>query len=163
MPFNQMMLFPTEFKLVTTRAGLRMRAAPVQEIRKLQGRAKTWSSLTAVEANQALDKVGSGPVDVRLTVTLENDDELAIRYQGNTIAAINYQELENGTGSLDVLIDKAVAEIFVDGGARYIVRELPTTSGGGLAFGLGKNTSAINRLEIFPMKSMWKTPESSKR
>jgi sucrose-6-phosphate hydrolase SacC (GH32 family) len=65
---------------------------------------------------------------------------------------------------LEVLIDKAVAEIFVDAGARYIVREIPTTAGGhGLELGLGKNTSAINRLEICQMKSMWKAHEASQR
>jgi len=163
MAFNQMMLFPTEFKLVTTRDGLRMRATPIQEIKRLQRKPRVWSSLTAVDANQALKKAGSGPLDVRLKVTLERNEELAIRYHGNTIAAINSVELENGRGSLEVLIDKAVAEIFVDGGTRYIVREIPTTTGGGLEFGLGKNTSAVDRLEIFPMKSMWAPPESSKR
>jgi sucrose-6-phosphate hydrolase SacC (GH32 family) len=164
MPFNQMMLFPTEFKLVTTRDGLRMRATPIEEIERLRRKAQTWTSLTAAEANQALDRAGYGPLDVRLKVTLEKEDELAIRYQGNTLATINSVELENGRNSVEVLIDKAVAEIFVDGGARYIVREIPTTTGDhGLEFGMGKNTSSINRLEICPMKSMWKTHTSSQR
>jgi fructan beta-fructosidase len=156
MPFNQMMLFPTEFKLVTTPDGLRMRATPIEEIEKLHQKAQTLSTLTAADANQALNKAGSGPLDVRLKVTLENDDELAIQYQGNTIATIHSAELDNGQGSLEILIDKAVAEIFVDGGARYIVREIPTTIGGtGLELGTGKNTSAITRLEIWQMKSIW--------
>jgi hypothetical protein len=119
--------------------------------------------LTVADANQALKRAGSGPLDVRLKVTLESNEELAIRYHGNTIAAINSAELENGRGSLEVLIDEAVAEVFVDEGARYIVREIPTTTGGGLEFGLEKNTRAVDLLEIFPMKSMWATPESSKR
>jgi hypothetical protein len=118
--------------------------------------------LTAADVNQALKRAGSGPLDVRLKVTLERNEELDIRYHGDTIAAINSAELENGRGSLEVLIDKAVAEIFVDGGTRYIVREIPTTIGSGLEFGLRGNTSAVDRLEIFPMKSMWAAPESSK-
>jgi fructan beta-fructosidase len=163
MAFNQMMLFPTEFKLVTTRDGLRMRATPIQEIKLLQGKSRVWLSLTAADANQALKKAGSGPLDVRLKVTLESDEQLAIRYHGDTIAAIDSAGLENGRGSLEVLIDKAVAETFVDAGARYIVREIPTPTGTGLEFGLEKNTKAIDRLEVFPMKSMWATPESSQR
>jgi fructan beta-fructosidase len=163
MAFNQMMLFPTEFKLVTARDGLRMRATPIQEIGRLQRKPRVWLSLTAADANQVLKRAGSGPLDVRLQVTLENNEELAIRYEGNTIAAINSAELENGRGSLEVLIDKAVAEIFVDGGARYIVREIPTTPGAGLEFGLGKDASAIDRLEISPMKSIWAAPDSSER
>ena len=157
LPFSQMMLFPTEFKLVTTQDGLRMHATPIAEIERLHGPTQTLSSLTAADANQALNNAGSGPLDVRIKVSLEKDDELAIQYQGNTIATIHSAELQNGRGSLEILIDKAVAEIFVYGGARYIVRELPTTtSGHGLEFALGKNTSAINRLEICHMKSMWK-------
>jgi len=163
MPFNQMMLFPTEFRLVSTREGLKMRATPIEEIQRLRGKTQTWSSLTAVGVNQALSRAGSGPLDVRFTVTLGKNDELAIRYQGNTIAAIHDRELENGTGSVEVLIDKAVAEIFVDGGTRYIVSEIPTTTGGGLEIGLGKNTGVIHHLAISPMKSMWEAAESSNK
>ncbi len=164
MPFNQMMLFPTEFKLVTTPDGLRMRATPIGEIERLHGKAQTLSSLTAADANQALNRAGSGPLDVRLKVTLEKDDELAIRYQGNTMATIPFAELNNGQASLEILIDKAVAEIFVDGGARYIVREIPTTIGGhGLEFEMEKSTSAINRLAIYQMKSIWKTQEAREK
>ena len=90
--------------------------------------------------------------------------ELAIRYQGNTLATIHSAELDNGRGSLEILIDKAVAEIFVDGLARYIVREIPTTTGGhGLEFGVGKSTGAIDRLEIYQMKSIWTAHEASER
>ena len=163
MAFNQMMLFPTEFKLVTTRDGLRMRATPIQEIKLLQQKPRVWSSLTVADANQALKRSGSGPLDVRLKLTLQKNEALAIRYQGNTIATINSEELENGRGALEVLIDKAVAEIFVDGGARYIVREIPTTQGAGMEFGLGNDARAIDRLEIIPMKSMWATADSSER
>jgi sucrose-6-phosphate hydrolase SacC (GH32 family) len=151
-----MMLFPTEFKLVTTGDGLRMRATPIAEIERLRGKARTWSSVTAAEANQALDKAGTGPLDVRVTVTLEKESELVLRYQGTTLATIHAADLEKGRGSVEVLIDKAVAEIFVDGGARYIVREIPTTTvGHGLEFDLGKSAGAIERLEISPVKSIW--------
>jgi sucrose-6-phosphate hydrolase SacC (GH32 family) len=161
MPFNQMMLFPTEFKLVTTQDGLRMRATPIGEIDRLHRKKQTLSSLTASEANQALDRAGSGPLDVRFKVTLDKDDELAIQYQRNTIATLHYAELENGRGSVEILIDKAVAEVFVDGGARYIVREIATSTGGpALEFGLGKNTKIFDRLEIYQMDSIWKTRET---
>ena len=159
MSFNQMMLFPTEFKLVTTQDGLRMRAAPVQEIDRLHRKAQVSTSLTAAGANQALDRAGSGPLDVKLNVTLGKEDDLAVKFQGKIIASISFAELENGRGSVQILIDKGVAEIFVDGGARYIVREIPaTTAGHGLELGFGKTGSAVNRLEIYQMKSMWDRP-----
>nr|WP_246408961.1 glycoside hydrolase family 32 protein [Granulicella aggregans] len=164
MPFNQMMLFPTEFKLVNTKGGPRLRATPIGEIDKLRGKAETLSSVTTGEVNRALDKAGPGPLDVKLKVTLAKDDELAIGYQGKTIATLHSTEFESGQGSVEVLIDKAVAEIFVDGGARYIVREIPAaTSSHGLEFGFGGSTSVVNRLEIYPMKSIWKMHQASHR
>ena len=156
MPFSQMMLFPTEFKLVTTPDGLRLRATPIAEIEKLHRKTQTWPSLTADDANHALDAAGSEPLDVRLNVTLEKGDELTIRYRGNTIASIHSADLAKGRGFIEILIDKGVAEIFVDGGARYLMTEIPTTTGGhGLELGLGKNMSRIDRLEICQMKSIW--------
>jgi fructan beta-fructosidase len=55
------------------------------------------------------------------------------------------------------LVDKGVAEIFVDGGARYITREIPLSAGGhGLELSVKQKASVISHLEIYEMKSMWK-------
>jgi sucrose-6-phosphate hydrolase SacC (GH32 family) len=101
---------------------------------------------------------------VRLNVTLGKSDELAVKFQGKTIASLSFAELENGRGALQILIDKGVAEIFVDGGARYIVRELPTTAGtGDLQLGFAKTESTVNQLEVYQMKSMWGAHETRQR
>ena len=164
MPFSQMMLFPTEFKLVTTRDGLRLHAIPIAEIERLHRKTQTWSSLTAADANHALSEAGSEALDVRLNVTLEKDDELTIRYSGDTIATFPSTEFENRIGFLEILIDKGIAESFVDGGARYLIIELPTGTGGhGLELGLGSNMSRINRLEIDQIKSIWTAQDQSQR
>jgi hypothetical protein len=61
---------------------------------------------------------------------------------------------------VEVLIDKCVAEIFVDGGVRYFVREIAQTAGGrGLELGLRQKKSIVNHLEIYEMNSMWKPLE----
>jgi fructan beta-fructosidase len=157
MPFTQMILFPTEFKLKTTKDGLRMQATPIEEIARLRTKARTWSSLTVAEANQKLGSTGSGPLDVKLQASLESGDALAIRYDGDDLTTIAPEDLENGRAQVEVLIDKGIVEIFVDGGARYITREIPPSSGGhGLEFSLKQNARAINRLEIYELKSMWK-------
>jgi len=156
MPFNQMMLFPTEFKLVTTPEGLRMRATPIAEIEKLRRKPQTWTSLTTASANQALDKAGQGPLDVRLSLTLAADDSLFLQYRGRTIANIHSADLGNSKGSVEVLIDKGVAEIFVNEGARYITTELTTDQNGpGLQLAVMRPQSAIDRLEISAMRSIW--------
>ena len=61
---------------------------------------------------------------------------------------------------MEVLIDKCVAEIFVDGGVRYIVREIAQTVGGqGLELSLGQKTSIVDHLEIYEMNSIWRPLE----
>ena len=156
MPFTQMILFPTEFKLKTTKDGLRMQAAPIDEISQLRTNAHTWSTLNVAEANQKLGSAGTGPLDVKIQASLESGGELAIRYNGNDLATIAANDFENGRGQVEILIDKGIAEIFVDGGTRYITRELPLFSGGrGLELGITQKASVLQHLAIFQMKSMW--------
>jgi fructan beta-fructosidase len=157
MPFTQMILFPTEFKLKTTKDGLRMQAAPIDEIAQLRTKARTWSTLSVADANQKLGSAGSGPLDVKLQASLESGDGLAVRYNGQDLATVASEDLENGRGQVEVLVDKGVAEIFVDGGVRYITREIPLSAGGhGLEVSVKQKTSVIQHLEIYEMKSMWK-------
>ena len=156
MPFNQMILFPTEFKLVTTPDGLRLLATPISEITELHLREHSWSSLSAVAANQKLARFARKSLDVKALVTLQKGDALTIEYQGTTVATIHSQDLQDGHGSIELLIDKSVAEIFVDAGRRYIVREIPaSTSTRGLTFSSGESTDGFTSLQVYEMKSMW--------
>ena len=157
MPFNQMMLFPTEFRLVTTRDGLRLLATPIREIEELHSKEYAWSSLTVADANQRLHLIPPGPLHVKMQVTLERDDELTIRYQGNPLATVQFGDLDKGLGSVEILIDKSVAEIFIDGGRRYIVREIPaTTNVRGIELEEGGSGSIFNTLDVYKMSSIWK-------
>src|SRR6202012_1844975 len=106
MPFTQMILFPTEFKLKTTKDGLRMQAAPIDEIAQLRTKARTWSTLTVADANQKLASAGSGPLDVKLQASIESGDGLVIRYGGNDLVTVASEDLEHGGGQLEILIDK---------------------------------------------------------
>ncbi|MEO6815937.1 MAG: glycoside hydrolase family 32 protein [Edaphobacter sp.] len=156
MPFNQMMLFPTEFRLANTKAGVRLLATPIKEIERLHLREHVWSSLTAKDANHRLHGIATGPLHVKIEAALERDDVLTLRYQENSLATISFDDLENGHGTVEVLIDKSVAEIFVNGGRRYIAREIPAVaSTQGLECGMGRAGSILNRLELHEMKSMW--------
>jgi fructan beta-fructosidase len=156
MPFNQMMLFPTEFKLTTTTDGLRLLATPIREIDKLHLREHAWSSLSAAAANRKLAGLPRGLLDVKAHVALQKDDALTIEYEGTNLATIHSRDLEEGHGSIELLIDKSVAEIFVDGGKRYIVREIPaSTSTLGLTLSSGGSENILTSLQVYEMKSMW--------
>jgi fructan beta-fructosidase len=156
MPFNQMMLFPTEFRLTATSEGLRLRATPIKEIERLHQKAHSWSGLTAVEANKRFQSIRSGFLHVKLHATLKTGAELRIRYQGTELTSIQFGDLEDGRVSVELLIDKSVAEIFVNDGARYIIRELPVaTTAHGLEVETGRQGTILDTVEAFELKSMW--------
>lgn len=160
MAFNQMMLFPTEFKLVTTKEGLRMEATPIKEIEKLHAEAHSWKSLKFADANQKLSQIAPGPVHVKINIALANEDELVIRYQQKELARIKAGDFENGRGSVELLIDKSVAELFLDGGRRYIAEEIPVTSNThGLELQTGRAESVVDSIEAYEMSSMWTTSD----
>jgi fructan beta-fructosidase len=156
MPFNQMILLPTEFKLVTTPDGLRLLATPIREIAKLHLQEHSWSSLSAVVADRKLVRFSRESIDVKALLVLQKDDALTIEYQGTNLATIDFRDLQDGRGSIEVLIDKSVAEIFVDAGRRYIVRDIPASkSSRGLTFNSGESTTVLTSLRVYEMKSMW--------
>lgn len=156
MPFTQIMLFPTEFNLTTTPDGLRLLASPVSEIEGLHKKEHAWSSLTYNEANQKLHLIPPGPLQVKAQIALKDADALTIRYQGNDLITLHPKDLNQGQGSVELLIDKTVAEIFIDGGTRYIVRQLnPSTNEAGLEFIFAGKERPLRHLEVYEMKSMW--------
>ncbi len=157
MPFTQMMLFPTELRLITTAEGLRMVARPIWEISLLHTRRHIRNALISSNVDATLRTVAPGPLDVRMDVTLAPDGALALQYQGTDLVTLHASDLPLGHGSVQLLIDKAVAEIFVNGGRQYIVRELPASgSRGGLHCQLKGAGTTINHLEAYELKSVWK-------
>ena len=156
MPFTQMMLFPTEFKLVTTADGLRMIAMPIREINRLHGKQYAWTSLRASEADQKLQAVSAGPLEIKMDVSLPQDGGLTLQYGGTELVTLHSGDLKDGRGSVEVLIDKAVAEVFINGGRRYIVRELPASDDAtSLHLRSEGPSGTLNHLEVYELRSMW--------
>ncbi len=157
MPFNQLMLFPTEFRLVTTADGLCMRVTPIREIDELHRKKHTWSSLSVADANEQLRHVPPGPLQVKMQTVIGPHDVFTIRYNGNDLVTLTAQNLDNGRCSVEVLIDKSVAEIFVNQGSRYIVRELSNSSlRQGLSLSVEGAAQRLDHLDVYEMKSMWR-------
>jgi sucrose-6-phosphate hydrolase SacC (GH32 family) len=157
MPFTQMMLFPTEFGLKTTAEGVRLEARPIREIAQLHGVAHQWAGLSAAQANTELTAVKPGPLHVLLRFTLAAGNMLRLRYGGNALFELGPEGLHPGANQLELLIDNTVAEIFVNGGDRYILRQLePAVNGKGLEFDGVEYGPAVDSLQVYEMKSVWK-------
>jgi fructan beta-fructosidase len=163
MPFNQMLLFATEFKLATTKDGVRMITSPIAEVARLHGESHSWGAISVAEANRNLAAMGAKPVHVRLKLALAEGDALKLSWRGKTLATIQAAELASGKGQgsegqIDVLIDKGVAETFVAGTPHYELADLSEAGGDtGLELSAGNGASRIDGLEVFAMKSMWAT------
>jgi sucrose-6-phosphate hydrolase SacC (GH32 family) len=156
MPFTQMMLFPTEFSLKSTPLGIRLVANPVKEIELLHGKTYEWRSLTAKKANEELEKIKPGPLHVKVRFNFEKGNTLRLCYQGNEFLDLSSNDLQDGENTMEILIDKIVAEIFINNGMRYMLRKLaPGRNDNGLVFNPERYGPYIHHLELFEMKSMW--------
>ena len=149
------MLFPTEFTLKTTPHGIRMVANPIKEIDQLHLTDYKWTSLTVKEANMKLERVKPGPLHLKVNFILEKGNLFRLYYQGKELVSIPYGDLPQGENSMEILIDKTVAEIFVNHGDRYIVKQLSSGNNDGLVFESDKYGLFFKSLEVGEMKSIW--------
>ncbi len=160
MPFTQMVLFPTEFTLKSTPNGIRLIANPIMEIEKLHQKSHEWKSATTSEVNQELAKIKRGPLHIKLNFNLEKGNSLRLFYQGNELLNLLSNDILDGENTLEILLDKTVAEIFINSGTRYLVKNLPKArNNDGLWFDSEKYGPTINHLEVYEMKSIWNGAE----
>jgi fructan beta-fructosidase len=160
MPFTQMMLFPTEFRLKTTAQGIRLQARPIGEITSLHGAAHHIDAGSLTQANVGLAGILPGPLHIKMVFGLSRGNVLRLRYQGNTLIELSSRDLVAGgssTESLEILIDKTVAEIFLNDGERYIVKQLePATNNKGLEFDGTDYGASIHSMDVYEVQSIWK-------
>ncbi|MDG2450316.1 MAG: GH32 C-terminal domain-containing protein [Saprospiraceae bacterium] len=168
MPFGQMMLFPTELSLKTTKDGIRLFNNPIQEIEKLQISSQSWKSLNREEANEKLSTVDGDLLHVIMEVKILDGTEFELRYKGNTIlkydmnfnrlngAFYNTSKAESGGIELEMIIDKTSIEIFADDGAFTVVQSLEASSNSeGLWIASGHSQISIENMEIHKLQSIW--------
>ncbi|MBA4167967.1 MAG: glycoside hydrolase family 32 protein [Chitinophagaceae bacterium] len=157
MPFTQMMLFPTEFVLKNTPDGLRLQAKPIREIEQLHKNTRTWNDLTATTANRQFDSLKAMPAHLRMNLSIECGNTLQLMYQGNELLALHADKERGDTMSIEILVDKTVAEIFINDGQQYIIRQLkPKRNDRSFEFNTERYGPAIQKMQWSEMKSIWK-------
>ena len=156
MPFTQMMLFPTEFTLRKTAEGIRLVANPISEIEKLHAKGYEWRSITPRRANEELGKIKTGPLHIKMDFNLDPGQNLRMCYNGDEFINLTPDDMQKGGNTIEILLDKTVVEIFINGGKRYIVRNLSKQrNNDGVQFSSEKNGPDIHHLEVFEMQSIW--------
>lgn len=168
MPFNGMMLLPTELTLRTTRDGVRLASKPVAEVKNLLHRQYASSGmLSAREANDALARYAKEDalhISTKLHLSYSTSAGLRLHGQniidydtnGNTLNGYFYspQDPTALTLDLDVYIDRTSVEVFVEDGLfSYSVERNPDKGVHELLF--WGNEITLEDLVVDKIDSVW--------
>jgi len=80
-------------------------------------------------------------------------------YLGNELVNILPRDLKAGKNELQVLPDITIAEIFLNQGTRYIVKNILTKSDNGVEFIASGKNAAFMEVKALGMKSVWNNPK----
>lgn len=168
MPFNGMMLLPTELTLKTTKEGIRMFNAPVKEADALQEKEYAWENLTGEKASEMLQQFNNaGSLRIKATIKLSHSTDAGLNLFGQTIFKydLNFNQInglfytpEDRTSmeiSVDLILDKTSVEAFVDGGAFSYSIERKANPGNNEGFRFFGNRIEVKSLKVYPLKSIW--------
>ncbi|MFD1769189.1 2,6-beta-D-fructofuranosidase [Sphingobacterium suaedae] len=168
MPFNGMMLLPTELTLRTTKDGPRLYNVPVAETEQLFTSAKQGKELTAAQANELLDEFNDDVLRIKATLKLSHATSAGLNLHGQrlldydlnhtTINGTFYspEELTSMEITADIYIDRTNAEVFIDGGAYSYSMGLKPEAGNTEGFHFWGNNIEVKNLEVFRAQSIWK-------
>ena len=167
MPFNGMMLLPTELSLVTTSEGIRMVSKPISEVQTLlQNMLSSDRRLNAEAANRLLASLSwQDGMHLNFTLHLNHRTSAGISLAGrnildydsnfNTINGQYYSPQDPTSMDLtaDVYIDRTSVEVFIDGGLYSYSMEWHERKPEGLRF-WGTNLT-VSGLKVDRVKSIW--------
>lgn len=167
-PFNQLMLLPTEMRLVTTKDGVRLVISPVREIEDLCTPLGTWHDLTQQEAAEILNSLADNELlRIKADIHLSHATDASLWLNGQRI--IDYDL--NGTAfnghfyspqdptsmdiGVDIYVDREVAEVFVDGG--LFSDSMPINTGGAdRKYEVRGNNITFKTLSVDRISPAWK-------
>lgn len=168
MPFNMLMLLPTELTLRQTAKGLRLFSFPVKETDSLVDTCESKTNVNSDEANAFLNAFKNEQLlRLKVTITLSHATGAGLDLNGqtllnydmnfNTVNGVFYspEDMTSMEISADIFMDKTSVEVFIDGGAYSysFERKTPDPKKG---FNFWGNNISIKNLEICTLKSIWK-------
>jgi len=168
MPFNGMMLLPTELTLRTTKEGVRLYNVPVRETEQLFTKINQWKAINSNQANENLKTYSNSDLlRIRTTFKLSHATSAGISLFGqriidydlnaNTINGVFYSPQDRTSTELtaDIYIDKTSIEVFIDGGIYSYAMERKPDLNNKDGFNFWGNNLEVRNLEVFSVKSIW--------
>jgi fructan beta-fructosidase len=168
MPFNGMMLLPTELTLKTTNDGIRLFSVPVKETARLFALKNKWQALKAPDANVKLEEFnGADRLRIKTTIKLSHATSAGLNLFGQKL--LNYDlnfNLVNGVFyspedmtsteiTADIYIDRTSIEVFIDKGAYSYSMERKPAAGNKEGLRFWGNNIEVKDLEVFAVKGIW--------
>ncbi|MFV0417995.1 MAG: DUF4980 domain-containing protein [Dysgonomonas sp.] len=168
MPFNGMMLLPTELTLKTTKDGVRLFNNLVKETEKLFTPVRQWNSLTSNEANEKLKEFYD--VDclrIKATIKLSHATSAGFNLfghriidydmNGNRINGVFYspEDMTSMELSADIYVDKTNVEVFIDGGAYSYAMEYRPHKDNKEGYHFWGQNIEVKNLEVYTAESIW--------
>lgn len=168
MPFNGMMLLPTELTLRNTKDGVRLFNVPVKETEQLFTPISNTKNLTSEKANEFLKGFYNADyLRIKTTIKLSHATNAGLNLFGqniinydmnsNTINRVFYspEDMTSMELSADIFIDKTSIEVFIDGGAYSYSMERKPDANNKEGFHFWGNNIEVKNLEVFNVKSIW--------
>lgn len=168
MPFNGMMLLPTELTLRSTKDGIRLFNNPIKETEQLFTSVRKWTSLTTDDANAKLKEFyDSDCLRIKTTIKLSHATDAGFHLFGHRI--LNYdmnnnringvfyspEEMTSMELTADIYIDKTNVEVFIDGGAYSYSMEYRPQDGNEEGYHFWGRNIEVKNLEVYTAKSIW--------
>ncbi|GAB3994959.1 glycoside hydrolase family 32 protein [Spirosoma daeguense] len=169
MPFNNMMLLPTELQLRSTRNGPRLTSVPVKETEQLFSPVQQFSSLSQTNANDKLKSFNQlERFRMKTTLKLSHATSAGLSLMGqrildydmnsNLVNGVFYspEDMTSMEITADIYVDRTSIEVFIDGGAySYSLERKPVANNQeGLKF--WGNRIDVKELKLYTAKSIWK-------
>lgn len=168
MPFNGLMLLPTELTLRDTKNGLRLFSYPVKEVDKLTKETFTENNLSVQQANEFMQEFNNEPLlRIKFKLKLSHSTGVRLSLHGQTLFHYNMNTnllnnvfysplyMTNMEITVDLFLDKTSIEGFVDGGAySYSEKRVPRNFTQGFHF-IGDDEFEIKKIEVSTLHSIW--------
>lgn len=168
MPFNQMMAFPTQLSLKSTRNGIRLCSKPIDGIEKLYARSWKWTDLDVSGANEVLQETEGDLFQIKMKVEMIEGIAFDLQLDGNLIASYSFNhnklngafyagdQMEDRMIDLEILVDKTSIEVFADDGQFTVLSpRQEAKNNAGLQFAPRKDQVKIHALEVHRLKTAW--------
>ena len=128
MPFTETFTFPMEMRLKTTPNGVRLHVEPVSEIEALHTKQHSIENLyIGEELNDKLKAIKSPLLHIKTTIEADNSRFFGMNINGyelkydvatNTLNDV-FIPLQNRQLELEVIVDKTIIEVYINGGRYY--------------------------------------------